>query len=151
MNLGSIDSQCKDCKLRKRKKRYHDDIDASRAKRRVIDRKNLRNLSTRFRDYKKRAKQKGIAFDLTKKMFDSITSKRCIYCGGFSRNKNDHTQLLDYCGIDRRDSSKGYAKGNVDPCCNVCNYSKLGMTKAQFKKHIEAMYNHLFGINRKMK
>jgi len=66
-------------------------------------------------EYKIRAKNKGIAFELTKKDFDVLIKSACKYCG----------RLPDTCfGIDREIPSLGYVIGNVVPCCWDCNNDK---------------------------
>jgi hypothetical protein len=48
-----------------------------------------------------------------------------------------------YNGVDRVDSSKGYVKENVVPCCKWCNIAKGNKSAAEFKEHIFKMYRHM--------
>jgi hypothetical protein len=41
-----------------------------------------------------------------------------------------------YNGLDRIDSSKGYTRDNVEPCCVICNTMKWTLSKKDFLKHI---------------
>lgn len=35
-------------------------------------------------------------------------------------------------GVDRVDSSRGYDKENIVPCCKICNRSKSDMSESDF-------------------
>jgi hypothetical protein len=87
-------------------------------------------LPTQYLSYLKRANRKGISFDFTPAMFDTITSQDCVYCGGPGH------------GIDRIDSSKGYTIDNSVPCCTMCNLMKYTHTKNVFLKHVQKIYEH---------
>lgn len=68
----------------------------------------------------------------TKEEYVEISSMPCKYCGGKNITK----------GIDRMDSTKGYAKENSASCCKVCNYMKREYTIENFINHIEKIYKH---------
>jgi len=103
--------------------------------------------------YKSRAKKYKRIFDLTLKEFEEITSENCFYCGIKPNNvsltkaskddKRTKYKSYTYNGIDRIDSSKGYVKGNVVPCCKWCNIAKGNKSVEEFKEHIRKMYHHL--------
>ena len=66
----------------------------------------------RFDRVKRRAKEKGLAFELTVDDYWGVkASSSCVYCG---MDSDDMT-------IDRSDNSKGYIKSNVVPACPICN------------------------------
>ncbi len=70
----------------------------------------IRHLS----DYKSRTKDKNIEWNLTDEEARNYFNSKCNYCN----------TLNNYNGIDRIDSSKGYVKTNVVPCCKICNLMK---------------------------
>ena len=61
----------------------------------------------RYNIYKKNAKKRNLAFNITKEEFYALTKQPCKYCG----------DLQDYNGIDRVDSTLGYYIDNCVPCC----------------------------------
>lgn len=108
--------------------------------------------------YKMNSRNRGKKFDLSLEEFKKITSERCYYCGTEpisiakttwnikDSKKLDHT-VYRYNGIDRIDSSKGYEKNNIVPCCKWCNIAKANRTLADFKKHIFKIYVFLISKN----
>ena len=106
---------------------------------RSIAQKSRRSGSkSRFSRYKSRAKRDGIIFKLSYEEFKKITDQSCFYCGTYSENS-----VKDFCGIDRVNSSKGYIKGNIVPCCNVCNMMKGIMYQQEFLDKVEEIYYNL--------
>ena len=113
-------------------------------------------LKILYATYKSNARINERVFELTLGEFKDITSKKCFYCGTepsscCGKNLN-HTNIelvshpaYTYNGIDRVDSSKGYIKENVVPCCKWCNIAKSNKTVEEFKEHILRIYNHLKG------
>lgn len=80
----------------------------------------------RYNVYKKNAKRRNIAFNLSKEEFYKITNLPCHYCG----------TIESYNGIDRIDSSGDYIINNCVPCCEVCNKMKLDYS-------IDFWFNHM--------
>lgn len=117
---------------RERNKRYyHKDLNDSRDKGRkkhhryrdkYRNRQKERENSPRgrYQTYKKGAKYRGLVFDISFEDFNNIVSKVCFYCGNVGG------------GLDRMDSSMGYIKNNVVPCCSQCNYMKLDYSVDEF-------------------
>lgn len=70
-----------------------------------------------YHEYKKRAIQRNLAFELTDTQFSSIVIQPCYLCG-------KETNIIHKNGIDRVDNTKGYIDGNVKSCCWNCNYMK---------------------------
>jgi hypothetical protein len=99
-------------------------------------------LNTIFYGYKRSAKQRGYPFNLTKDEFRIIIKQNCYYCGIEPQQASPSTckEIYLYNGIDRKDSSFGYEKENVVPCCGTCNYAKRSMTLSQFKEWIKKVY-----------
>ena len=57
----------------------------------------------------------------------------CEYCQSKTLNTTG-------CGLDRKDSSKGYVKENVVPCCTSCNKIKnKELTYEEMKLAMEAI------------
>ena len=72
---------------------------------------------------------------ISKDDFKEIIFKDCFYC------KTNWTSInLDtgtkFNGIDRVDSSKGYIKGNIVPCCAYCNVGKAELSIKDFYRMI---------------
>ena len=65
-------------------------------------------------DYKRKAKTRNLVFELSDDEFLELVMQPCHYCG-----YNDSV-----IGVDRKDSTKGYIKSNVLPCCEQCNLMK---------------------------
>lgn len=83
---------------------------------------------------KRRAKQRGIEFRVSYKTYSVLTESPCHYCSG----KLPEAGV----GLDRINSSKGYIKGNIIPCCAFCNQAKNDLSQNDFKLQILAIYRH---------
>ncbi len=70
-----------------------------------------------YQCYKKKAKDKGIDFHVSKSIFNQIRQNECYLCGKPSSQTH-------YNGIDRVNNNLGYVKGNIDSCCGTCNFIK---------------------------
>ena len=98
-----------------------------------------------YQKYKASAKKKNLCFSIKKEDFLSLTKENCFYCG-----INPHAVITNtgcageyiYIGLDRIDSSKGYTRENIVPCCKNCNYAKRTMTQEEFKEWIKRVYKH---------
>ena len=97
--------------------------------------KGKASLKRVYRGYKNEALRKNLQFDLSIKDFEEITTKNCFYCGvkpkQRSYRKFSNGEYL-FNGIDRVDNSKGYVKGNIKPCCFICNRAKGNMEYKEF-------------------
>jgi len=85
--------------------------------------------------YKKNAQMAGREWLLTEKMFDSLTSGSCHYCGQLPTNVHStYTSFgeFHYNGIDRKDSNLGYTPDNVVPCCKECQKAKSNTPYSKF-------------------
>jgi hypothetical protein len=87
----------------------------------------------RWSQYANKAKDRGIGFDLTHDDLHDLLDKPCTYCNG------------DGGGIDRIDSSKGYEKGNVAPCCWRCNAMKNNLVLGDWIAHMKKIISHTGG------
>jgi hypothetical protein len=96
----------------------------------------------------KRYAKRGLICNLSSEEVFNLVKSNCHYCGdGFSNtlyyNQPNFKYIFYYNGIDRIDSSKGYIKGNVVPCCKTCNVSKMDMNYNDFINHIKKIYKNL--------
>jgi len=107
---------------------------------------NLASFNNLMYKYKQGAKERNIAFTLSKEDFKQITKQNCYYCGIEPKQiRKDRLHLNgDYVhnGIDRLDSSRGYILENCVPCCKVCNYAKRNMSVNDFLNWIKKVYNY---------
>lgn len=75
-------------------------------------------------EYKKRARNKGMEYNISDKLFEILVTSNCHYCG-ISPNPIN--------GLDRVNSSKGYVEDNVVTACSVCNYAKNNKSIKEFE------------------
>jgi hypothetical protein len=98
------------------------------------------NSNAIYIDYKKKAEQRDIDFNISIEEFRSLIFKDCSYCGMSPSNKKwngSRSSCLMYNGLDRVDNSKGYSIDNCVPACYICNQAKHRMTLEYFKSWIE--------------
>lgn len=87
-------------------------------------------------------------FSLTKDEFIELVNSNCYYCNRppftvrYNKTKSVSKKLN---GIDRIDSSLGYVKGNVVPCCIDCNRAKMDNSKEYFLEWVKIVYNNIYG------
>lgn len=130
---------CTSCKNEMSKEWYKAHPD--RYKRMLEKRKQKRDTDPgeRYKDYKAKAKKRGISFCLSKEQFLSFAKKPCFYCG-------DEIKLI---GIDRFDNSKGYEASNLVSCCMFCNQGKMNRSAEEYITHCEKVVTHQFLKNEK--
>jgi len=91
-------------------------------------------------DYKKKAKERDLDFNLTFDQFKNIVSQNCHYCNGkpFSSrfSKKEWNSKVKINGIDRKDNTKGYTNKNSLPCCGICNKGKNNKTYKEFIEYL---------------
>lgn len=87
-----------------------------------------RTVKGKYRNLKRAAKNRAQGFNVNLEEFLTLQAAPCIYCGD-NLPKSGH-------GVDRIDPSKGYKRGNIQPCCFVCNRAKGDLTHMQFLKHL---------------
>tara|TARA_B100000214_G_scaffold156309_1_gene112100 strand:- start:2981 stop:3625 length:645 start_codon:yes stop_codon:yes gene_type:complete len=110
----------KDILAKKREQWYSENRDEILAKRR------LWNLTPegRYKQYKYKAKERGLSFELSFEEFCNLWKKPCTYCGA----------SIDTIGIDRVDNNIGYNIKNIVSCCSSCNTKKGQMTCEQWNR-----------------
>lgn len=105
-----------------------------------MNQRNYNNYKTKITN------QTDLIFDLSFDEFDKLTSQNCNYCGNApsfpERFKNEfkNRDIVNFNGIDRIDSTKGYILENCVTCCTICNRMKSDMIQSDFLNHINKIY-----------
>lgn len=113
------------------------------------------NVRALYRGYRKSARKRGLAFDLSLEWFYDITQQECYLCGKPPANVYVHHAKsasytkapFVYNGIDRVDNSLPYVSGNLMACCGDCNMAKKKMSIEQFLDFIVRVHDYNFGGN----
>ena len=101
--------------------------------------------------YKMQATKRNLVFDITLEQFKKLVESDCFYCGKPPSNRTYHNKMNGsyiYNGIDRVDNSKGYVIDNCVPCCKMCNWIKLHISKQDFYAKIIKIYNESASKNK---
>jgi hypothetical protein len=87
-----------------------------------------------LKEYKRGARERGFSWNLSDEQFKEITSLPCHYTGALPSTKKigKSGEQFVYNGIDRVDSSLGYASENCVPCCTEINLMKRNLPLARF-------------------
>lgn len=89
-----------------------------------------------YTDYKHKAAERGLPFDLTFDQFFQISQNSCYYCerepSNLMKGKRDGQVDFLYSGLDRIVNTEGYREDNVVPSCKECNYAKRNMGINEF-------------------
>lgn len=107
---------------------------------------NGAHVNALYRAIQRRAKVRGIAFDLTKEEARALFEGDCAYCGVAPALRNTHGHLAgtyEANGIDRVDSAKGYSADNCVSACKDCNLAKGVKSVDEFKRWLARAYRHL--------
>jgi len=128
---GKLTSYCRACNAKNSKEHYiknHDHIKEYR--------KSKQDEAT-LSSIKKRAKQKGLEFDLD---VEDIRGTTCPVFGielqrGSKQGPSDSAP-----SVDRIDNSKGYVKGNVQVLSNLANKMKANATPEQLLQFAEWVF-----------
>lgn len=76
-----------------------------------------------YSEYKARATDKSLVFELTLEQFNKLTQRcACTHCGKFAERMT----------VDRIDSDIGYVMDNCQPACSTCNLLKLDQSDDEF-------------------
>lgn len=101
-----------------------------------------------YNNYKKKVEsQTHHDFNLSFEEFDNLVLQDCFYCGSKptfpERFKNEfkNREIVNFNGIDRINSSKGYQLNNCVPCCSICNSMKSDLIQKDFLNQINKIYN----------
>ena len=90
-----------------------------------------------YSEYKKRANNKLLQFELTTNDYVEIINDNCYLCG--RDGSNEFTN-----GIDRIDNNLGYIMSNVKSCCGSCNYIKKDIELNELFEKMLMIYNKHF-------
>jgi hypothetical protein len=97
---------------------------------------------------KQRYKGRGYAMEIDKPIFLDLLYRNCTYCGEPARNEYNACRKsgpvafrgvdygYKYTGLDRVDSTMGYPRSNVTPCCGRCNIAKRDLTVEEFFRRV---------------
>ena len=95
-----------------------------------------------YNEYKRRANNKLLHFELTINDYIELITANCYLCDRKSCEKYKN-------GIDRVDNNIGYIISNVKPCCGSCNYIKKNMELGELFDKMLMIYNkHLPNIQK---
>lgn len=101
-----------------------------------------------YRTYKKHARERNLAFLLTKEEFKVLTKQNCFYCdklpNQICKDESSYGEYV-YNGVDRLQQEMGYFLENCVSCCWICNRMKGKMNKSEFHEHIKNIYLHSKG------
>ena len=134
--IAGLQYICKECSRKNRKRYYHKNVEKERKYSKEYRasnkeyfkewrRKYLNTVKGKYNSYKCDANRRNKKeWNLTLEEFERIIKQPCAYCGEKGEN--------GLVGVDRLDNNKGYVKGNVIPCCAVCNHMKWTMSKEEF-------------------
>ena len=125
---GKLTSYCRDCNNKNSREHYKNNLEHIKKQR-----KSKQDEAT-LSSIKKRAKQKGLAFDLE---VEDILGTTCPIFGvelkrGSKQGPSDYAP-----SVDRIDNSKGYVKGNVQVLSNLANKMKANATPEQLLQFAE--------------
>lgn len=93
----------------------------------MVDKKLAGSFNTLWSNYRRKAKNRGHEWKLTREQFYSLTQGNCTYCSLPPLQKvwNRNPKLsYKYNGIDRMNNELGYTAKNCVPCCKECNQIK---------------------------
>ena len=107
------------------------------------------NFNRLLTAYKKKAKNRGYEWALTKEEFIRLTKQNCFYCGASPAQKFNNPSSkgsYTYNGVDRVNNAEGYLIDNVASCCGTCNKAKGARSLAEFVDWIRLLYKNLGDI-----
>lgn len=98
-----------------------------------------------FLDYKKKAEERSLSFNLTFDEFKEYVTKNCHYCSQppFSSrfSKESWHSKVKVNGVDRKNNAVGYEVYNCVTCCGICNRAKSSMSYKDFMIYINRIRN----------
>src|SRR5574338_173860 len=109
---------------------------------------SLASFRQLYSSYKTAARKRNLLFELTEWEFLWITQGRCHYCNTWPyqmnclRGRFEDQKAYVYNGVDRLDPTQGYTVDNSVSCCGRCNFGKRSLSKEQFLKWIQDVYEH---------
>lgn len=105
--------------------------------------KGLAGLRSRYANYKLKARNRNLSWELDEFQFIHLTQELCYYCGSPPSNlERNHNGIFIYNGLDRIDNQKGYTLNNTVPCCSYCNLMKREMSIEEWINHMKKIFRH---------
>lgn len=96
-----------------------------------------------YYDYRNKAKERGLRFDISKDKFRALIEENCVYCGSPPNNtRKGYKGFYVYNGIDRIDNTIGYIEGNIVTCCYTCNHAKGTKTIEEFIEWLNTLVGY---------
>lgn len=128
---------CKDCLYKSKSKEYQKKVNFEEVCANIM-----------YDRFNKRYSKKGLSCNIKGNELLQLLKSDCHYCGQEPSNVLEYKQKyfsysFRYNGLDRVDSSKGYIRGNVVPCCKKCNLAKSDMSYQDFLNHIIRIYKNI--------
>lgn len=111
----------------------------------ITKRKDIKYLTIKMvlNATKHSALRRNLTFDVTYEDLERLIFSNCNYCGIEPSNlyvpKRTKNISLFYNGLDRIDSSQGYIKSNIMPCCWDCNMAKKDKTIQKWNNYIQRL------------
>ena len=96
--------------------------------------------------YKKGAKNRRLAWELTDQQALKLMNEKCFYCGREPYREYTASRAnggFKYNGIDRIDNSKVYTIDNTCSCCPQCNFAKRTLSYNDFINVVKLIYKNL--------
>lgn len=106
-----------------------------------------------LRQYKSRAKRRKIKWSLTDEEFFSIILSPCFYTGWGPSNTyttKSGKETIEYNGIDRINSRKGYIRSNCVPCHRVVNQMKSDASYEEFMMVVQRLAKREQSVRKKI-
>lgn len=103
---------------------------------------NGAHVNALFTGRKRSAKERKLAWEITKEHARSMFESNCFYCDGPPQMAYTHKNLSGsyaWNGIDRVDNSLGYIPSNCVSCCWDCNRAKGTLSHEDFMEWIKRL------------
>lgn len=104
-----------------------------------------------YKEYRSKAADRKLKFDLSFMLFMSLVLQNCHYCNAEPRKMRHRCRRKDsplrnsyipVNGIDRMQNNIGYIESNCVPCCPTCNFMKQEHNYDVFLSIVSKIHNH---------
>lgn len=97
---------------------------------------------------RRRAAKKGYPSTLSLAEYLELIGMDCFYCGQKPtlRRSKRTDPYIPHQGLDRIDSTLGYDRSNIVPCCYTCNVMKQTLTPSSFYDHLTRIIRNLMKL-----
>ena len=103
-------------------------------------------IKTYFNLVKRNAKKRNIIFDLDFEYVKELFKNKCAITNAEIRFDYGKTTLYSTPSLDRKDSNKGYIKGNVQWVMLGINYMKLNYSDEELHKTLKIIVENYEGV-----